>query len=204
MNGPGPDDIVPCADTETTGLDADKGDRIRAIALVLGTANRGIIGRHYWLVDTEGRISSPESFSVHKIPDRHPDDVSELEALMEFDALASSRFIIMQNGKFDLGFLKLAYERNGMTMPARTLVDTMEMSKRQAPSKMAGLDAIAARVGVDPSLIARRKDRHDALEDCELTFEVWRRMAFPTSLDLTFGKAERPTAPAAETSDIDW
>ena len=203
---PGPDDLVPCCDTETTGLSVEDGDRILAIACVVGSANAGIIGRHRWYVDTQGRRSSPESFAVHRIPHNHPDRIHEREALAHFDAVANSRWWIMQNGPFDIAFFNAAYARHGMRVPQRQLIDTMDLSRKLAPGKAANLDAQGARLGLDPAMLARRKERHDALEDCEMTFEIWRRSAFPTRLDLeSRATADRRTVTATNVStEIDW
>lgn len=203
---PGPDDLVACSDTETTGLSVEDGDRILAIACVTGTANAGILTRDLWYVDTEGRRSSPESFAVHRIPHNHPDRMPEREALARYDAVAGCPWMVMQNGQFDIAFLKAAYERCGIIMPRRTLIDTMDLSRRLAPGKAANLDAQGARLGLDPAMLNRRKLKHDALEDCEMTFEIWRRSAFPTRLDLDPRAAsgrkmvEAPT----QATELDW
>ena len=185
-------------DTETTGLKVEDGDRILQIAVVGGTANAGITTRFEAKIDTEGRQSSPDSYKVHGIASDHPDRRPEDEVLKEVLKITSGQNVVFHNGRFDLGFINDALERRRLGPHNWIVSDTMTMAREQLPGSGLSLDQVARRLGVDSYLIERRKIRHDGLWDCELTFEVFRRLRFPTGFAFEAVSASSPVKPSFE------
>jgi DNA polymerase-3 subunit epsilon len=184
-------------DTETTGLNVEEGDRMVQFALVGGTANAGITTRFEAKIDTEGRQSSPDSYRIHRIASDHPDRRPEAEVLREVLALTQGEHVVFHNGKFDLGFIDDALTRRKLGPHFWTVFDTMTMARERLPGSGLSLDQVARRLNVDAFMLERRKTKHDGLEDCELAFEVFRRLQFPTAFNL---EPQRASSPLTEAS----
>ena len=92
-------------DTETTGLNADGGDRIVEIGCV-EMVDRRLTGdnRHYYL--NPQRPSHPDALRVHGLTDEFLADKPLFEAVVEelLEYLAGAE-IIIHNAAFDIGFL---------------------------------------------------------------------------------------------------
>lgn len=202
-----PDTIFHVCDTETTGLKVEDGDRIVQIACVTGSANLGIIDRYEAKLDTGGRMSSPDSYAVHRIPSDHPDRRPERDVFSEFLQTRRGQPVVFHNGPFDLAFINDALTRLNLPDHEWNIHDTMVMAREKLPGVGLSLDSIARKLGIDSRLIERRKARHDGLWDCELTFEVFRQLAFPTNLELKVAKAAPLTSAAATAplvKALDW
>lgn len=188
------DTLIHVCDSETTGLKVEEGDRIIQIAAVTGTANGGISDRYSAILDTDGRKSSPESYAIHRIAFNRPDRRPEREVMDEFLVRTRRHHVVFHNGPFDMAFIEDSIRRNGLPGHEWIIHDTMVMARNQLPGVGLSLDSIARKLNVDPFLIERRKLKHDALEDCELTFEVFRRLAFPSNLLLEQNAAAHAVA----------
>lgn len=181
-------------DTETTGLDALKGDRIVEIGAVevLNAIPTGNVFHAY--INPE-RDMPDEAFRVHGLSaeflSTHPvfaDVVEELCAFLRTDRL------VAHNAPFDVGFLNAEFARCGKPAIApHQVVDSLAIARRKHSGAPNSLDALCARYGIDAS----RRTKHGALLDAELLAEVY--------LELSGGRQAAFVLPsggfASETSD---
>ncbi|MDA0675841.1 MAG: DNA polymerase III subunit epsilon [Proteobacteria bacterium] len=179
-------------DTETTGFDAQGGDRIVELGCI--EIHNGVpTGRVYQQYVNPGRDMPDEAFRVHGLSTEflagHPPFADVADALMAF--LGDSRLVI-HNAAFDLGFLnaELARLNRPPLMPGRA-IDTVQIARRRFPGAPASLDALCRRFGIDNS----GRQLHGALKDADLLAQVY--------LELTGGRQpglELRTAAVANTA----
>lgn len=161
-------------DTETTGLDALKGDRIIEVGIV----------------EMVGRKFTGEKLHVYINPQRGMDDevirihgISEafLADKVTFDQIAKPLYefmegaeIIAHNASFDMNFLNMEFGKVGITDFAQRVqvTDSLTMAKQQYPGQKNTLDALVRRLNVG------KQDRtfHGALLDSEILAEVYLAM----------------------------
>ena len=199
-------------DTETTSFDPSV-ERIKSIGGAGGTIADGVTRAFKIYVDSEGRRSSPEAMQIHRIPDEVEVTMGEHDALTILNVMVGDGTVVIQNKAFDIGFLVAAYDRQFMELPqwlrdgGAAIVDTMDLARRRFPGKQLNLDNIGRLVGADQAMLRRRDGKHDVLEDCELTFEVWRRLVTPDRLDLVTERPRQATVDVstlAEAQKPDW
>ena len=161
-------------DTETTGLDPLKGDRVIEVGIV------EMIGRKF----------TGEKLHVYINPQRGMDEVViRIHGISEafltdkptFDQVAQSLYefmdgaeIIAHNASFDMSFLSMEFDRVGLTDFAQRVqvTDSLVMAKQQYPGQKNTLDALVRRLNVG------KQDRtfHGALLDSEILAEVYLAM----------------------------
>lgn len=162
-------------DTETTGLDADKGDRIVEIGCV-EMIDRRLSGRTLHLYLNPGRSSHPEALKVHGLTDAFLADKPPFAEVADqlLDFLRGAELVI-HNAAFDVGFVnaELARARAGTIAEiVASITDTLAMARELYPGKSNTLDALCRRLDVD----ARARTLHGALLDAGLLAEVYIRM----------------------------
>jgi DNA polymerase III subunit epsilon len=162
-------------DTETTGLDADKGDRIIEIGC-LEMIDRRMTGNTLHLYLNPDRSSHPDALKVHGLTDEFladkPRFAEVAEQLLQF--LQGSELII-HNAAFDLAFVnaELARLKRGVVHDVvHKVTDSLLMAREMFPGKANSLDALCRRLEVDNS----NRTLHGALLDAGLLAEVYIRM----------------------------
>ena len=188
-------------DTETTGLDYNKGDRLVEIGAI-ELINQIPTGRtfHSYLNPSIGREMPYESFKVHGLTTEFLSDKPLFSEIAEsFLVFLGESNLIIHNAKFDIGFinyeLQLLQKGNQQIynrLPFReirkeTVIDTLEVAKNLYPGKSVSLDSLCVKFGINN----KRKGTHGALIDSEILSEVY--------LELSGGKQ-----PAFEFSDLDF
>jgi DNA polymerase III subunit epsilon len=162
-------------DTETTGLNAEGGDRIVEIGCI-ELLNRRSTGKtlHHYI--NPQRSSHPDAVRVHGITDDFLADkplfASIAEELIAFVADAE---VIAHNASFDMGFLNAELDRLGrgkFADHAGFVTDSLQMARELFPGKSNSLDALCKRLEVDSS----QREKHGALLDASLLAEVYLRM----------------------------
>lgn len=164
-------------DTETTGLRADRGDRIIEVACV-ELVNRIETGQWFQRYVNPERAVSPEAFKVHGLSDGFLKDHPLFRDIAE-DLLAfiQDSPLIIHNAEFDLGFLNAELDRLGRPpLESARATDTMWLARRRFPGAQANLDALCRRFEIDTSA----RTVHGALLDCRLLAQVY--------LELTGGR----------------
>ena len=162
-------------DTETTGLDANAGDRIVEIGCI-EMVGRRLTGRHLHLYFNPERPVHPEAVRVHGLTDEFLSDkprfADHAPQVLEFLGGAE---VIIHNAPFDTGFLNEELKRLGQpavhTLVAK-VTDSLAMAREMFPGKSNSLDALCRRLEVDNS----HRSFHGALLDAGLLAEVYVRM----------------------------
>jgi len=158
-------------DTETTGLSPSGGDEIVSLGAVRIVNGRLLVHEVFEQLVDPGRAMSPEASRITGIESAmlagQPSIVKVLPAFHEFCA---DTVLIAHNASFDLRFLRLKEEATGIRF-TQPVLDTLLLSAVVHPGlDTHGLEAIAARLGVNPI------GRHTALGDAIMTGEVFLRM----------------------------
>jgi DNA polymerase-3 subunit epsilon len=157
-------------DTETTGLDPYKGDRLVEIGCV-ELVNRFPTGKTFHRYINPERDMPQEAFAIHGLSidflRPQPLFASIAEDLLAFVGDAA---LIAHNATFDLNFLNAEMERIKQALiPRDRVIDTLLLARRKFPGVSNRLDDLCARFGIDNS----RRTKHGALLDAELLAEVY-------------------------------
>jgi DNA polymerase III subunit epsilon len=162
-------------DTETTGLEADKGDRIIEIGC-LEMVDRRLTGNKLHLYLNPERSSHPDALKVHGLTDDFladkPRFAEVADALLQFVAGAE---LIIHNAAFDVAFVNAELQRvkrGVITDAVARVTDSLLMAREMFPGKANSLDALCRRLEVDNS----DRTLHGALLDAGLLAEVYIRM----------------------------
>jgi DNA polymerase-3 subunit epsilon len=183
-------------DTETTGVEANGGDRVVEIGCV-ELVNHCPSGRSFHCYLNPQRPMSEGAFRVHGLSDAFLADKPLFGAVAEeFESFIGDARLVIHNAAFDIGFLNMELKRvgRGPIEPAR-VVDTLAMARRKHPGGANSLDALCARYGIDNS----RRTRHGALLDAEILAEVYIELigGKQTSLGLAAAGQGRDGRPAS-------
>lgn len=157
-------------DTETTGLDPLRGDRLVEIGGI-ELVNHFPTGRTYHVYLNPDRDMPEEAFRVHGLSAEFLADKPRFAELVdEFWGFIDGAKLVIHNASFDMGFINAELKRVGRPpFPAELVVDTLSMARRRFPGAAASLDALCSRFGIDNS----RRTKHGALLDAELLADVY-------------------------------
>lgn len=157
-------------DTETTGLDPSRGDRIVEIGAV-ELINHVPSGRTYHVHINPERDMPAEAEAVHGLSTAFLRDKPVFSKVAhEFLAFIADSVIIIHNASFDVGFLNAELGFLGMgPLPPERVVDTLHLARQKHPMGPNSLDALCKRYGVDNS----KRTKHGALLDSELLADVY-------------------------------
>ncbi len=162
-------------DTETTGLDPDKGDRVVEIGCV-EMVDRQLTGRHLHLYLNPERDMPEEAFKVHGLSAQFLSDKPKFaEVASQVTEFLAGAQVVIHNAAFDIGFMNAELARIGAAPMAQTVasvLDTWQLAKELFPGKANSLDALCRRLEVDNS----GRSFHGALLDAELLAEVYVRL----------------------------
>ncbi len=158
-------------DTETTGLDHRKGDRIIEIGCV-EIVNRIPTGRTFHeYIHPEDRDVHPDAQAVHGISmDMLRDKPKFSEIADDFMKFVGDAPLVIHNATFDIGFINAELHR--LSHPAILMdrvVDTLALARRKHPAGPNSLDALCKRYMIDNS----KRAFHGALLDSWLLAEVY-------------------------------
>lgn len=178
-------------DTETTGLDPHRGDRLVEVGCV-EIVNRFLTGRNFHRYINPERDMPLEAFKVHGLSEAFLSDKPLFSAIAEeFLDFIGEDTLVIHNASFDIGFLNAELKRLGKPALAMTrVVDTLMMARRKHPGAPASLDALCARYGIDNS----RRTKHGALLDAEILAEVYAELTGGRQSSL--GLLDQSAAPA--------
>jgi len=197
-------------DTETTGLDPLKGDRLVEIGCV-ELINHLPTGRTWHTFINPQREVPLEAFEVHGLStDFLADKPLFQEVCDPFLEFIGDAPLIIHNGVFDMGFLNAELRRlSRPALPMERLVCTLEMARKKFSGGQNSLDALCRRFGIDLSV----RTKHGALVDCELLAEVYLQLCGGRQPGFALGPAtgpatvivvdrpHRPARPHAPTAD---
>jgi len=181
-------------DTETTGLDPLRGDRLVEIGCIelLNSIPSGHTFHRYL---NPQRDIPAEAFAVHGLSAEFLADKPMFEEIAEeLLAFLGDAPLVIHNASFDCAFLNAELDRCGRAAIARDrLVDTLMLARRKFVGVRNSLDDLCARFGIDNS----RRTKHGALLDAELLAEVYLELIEARQAQLGLAAAEAAIVVAA-------
>jgi len=157
-------------DTETTGLDPLRGDRLVEIGCV-EILNRMPTGQTFHRHINPEREMPAEAFAVHGLSTEFlAGKPLFVEVVDEFLAFIADAPLVIHNASFDISFINAELDRiKRPPIPRDRLVDTLLLARRKHPGVSNRLDDLCSRYAIDNS----RRTKHGALLDAELLAEVY-------------------------------
>jgi DNA polymerase-3 subunit epsilon len=177
-------------DTETTGLDSKKGDRLVELACI-ELVNRIPTGREFHTyLNPEDREVHPDAEAVHGISSAFLKDKPVFSAVVdEFLRFIDGSALVIHNAGFDIAFINMELQRSGrppLTMDR--VIDTLALARRKHPAGPNSLDALCKRYGIDNS----KRTKHGALTDSALLAEVYVELLGERQAALVLSKEDEP------------
>lgn len=178
-------------DTETTGLDPARGDRIVEIGAV-ELLNHLPTGQTFHVYINPERDMPAEAQAVHGLSSAFLKDKPLFSAIasdfLEFIAEAA---LVIHNASFDMAFLnaELGFLRLPPILSER-VIDTLHLARQKHPGSGNSLDALCRRYGIDNS----KRTKHGALLDSELLAEVYLELIGGRQTALTLEAATQTKA----------
>ncbi len=163
-------------DTETTGLEPEKGHRIIEIG-ALEMEDRQLTGKNFHCYLNPEREIDDGALEVHGITlESLQDKPLFADIATDFLAFIEGAELVIHNAPFDLGFLDYELSMAGhgtelLSGGARVL-DTLELARDMHPGQRNNLDALCKRYEVDNS----SRTLHGALLDAEILADVYLAM----------------------------
>ncbi|GAA0312938.1 DNA polymerase III subunit epsilon [Psychrobacter aestuarii] len=161
-------------DTETTGLDAQKGDRVIEVGIV-ELVGRRFTGEKLHVYINPERGMDEEVIRIHGISEAFLADKPVFADVAQslYDFMYGAE-VIAHNAPFDMSFLLMEFDRVGLHDFAASVqvTDSLWLAKQQYPGQKNTLDALVRRLNVG------KQDRtfHGALLDSEILAEVYLAM----------------------------
>jgi DNA polymerase-3 subunit epsilon len=157
-------------DTETTGLDPLRGDRLVEVGCV-EIFNRMPTGQTFHRYVNPERDMPQEAFAVHGLSSEFLADKALFAHVVdEFLEFIGDAPLVIHNASFDISFINAELDRLKRQPIGRDrLVDTLLLARRKHPGVSNRLDDLCSRYAIDNS----RRTKHGALLDAELLAEVY-------------------------------
>ena len=157
-------------DTETTGLSFQDGHKIVEIACI-ETQNLICTGKVFHKLINPKRSMPADAFKIHGFSEEFLKNKETFDKVAdELLDFIKDKKIIIHNAPFDLSFLN--GELNAIKKPIldkSQVIDSLEIARNKFPGTSNSLDSLCKKFNVDLS----RRNRHNALLDCELLREVY-------------------------------
>ena len=185
-------------DTETTGLKAEKGDRIIEIGAI-ELVNRFPTGNTYHqYINADGKDIHPDAERVHGISAEFLADKPVFADIAEdFLKFFNDGKLIAHNAKFDMGFVNAELKRMSIKpFPWTSVIDTLQLARHKHPMGPNSLDALCKRYNIDNS----HRTKHGALLDAELLADVYIELLGGKQASLLLDANEAKSGESAQTS----
>ena len=157
-------------DTETTGLDPGKGDRLVEIGCIelFNSIPTGATFHQY--LDPE-RDMPQEAFAVHGLSREFLMGKPKfIDIYDDFLTFLGDAKLVAHNAEFDMKFINAELRRVSVAaIGVERVVDSLAIARRKHPGSPNSLDALCSRYGIDNS----RRTKHGALMDAEILAEVY-------------------------------
>jgi DNA polymerase-3 subunit epsilon len=157
-------------DTETTGLDPLRGDRLVEVGCV-EIFNRMPTGQTFHRYINPERDMPQEALAVHGLTNEFLADKPLFAQIVdEFLEFIGDAPLVIHNASFDISFINAELDRlKRRTIGRERVVDTLLLARRKHPGVSNRLDDLCSRYAIDNS----RRTKHGALLDAELLSEVY-------------------------------
>lgn len=169
-------------DTETTGLEWKKGNRVVELGCV-ELLERRPTGRTFQRYINPAREFEPGAQDVTGLTLEFLADKPRFDEVVDaFLEFIDGAELIIHNAAFDVGFLdyelSLLGQAYGRLCDRAQVLDSLELARQRYPGQRNSLDALCRRLGIDNS----HRQLHGALLDAQLLAEAY--------LALTAGQSE--------------
>lgn len=169
-------------DTETTGLEWKKGNRVVEIGCVELLERRPSGRTYHQYINPQREFEQGAAEVTGLSLDFLSDKPLFADIADEFLAFVDGAELIIHNAAFDIGFLdyelSLLGERYGRMRDRVQVEDSLLLARQRFPGQRNSLDALCKRLGVDNT----HRQLHGALLDAQLLCDVY--------LNLTAGQRE--------------
>lgn len=185
-------------DTETTGIDPNKGHRIIEIGCV-ELIDRRLTGNNFHVYINPDREIDEGALKVHGITQTFLADKPLFRDVYQhfFDYINGAQLVI-HNAAFDIGFINAEFKRLGKNLkPVETycsVVDTLLLARKLHPGQKNNLDALCKRY----SISNEHRVLHGALLDAEILANLYLAMTGGQTTLFTENKSADPNADAAQ------
>src|SRR3954468_12746811 len=173
-------------DTETTGLEVQRGHRLIEIGCI-ELAERRPTGNRFHVYLNPDRAIDEGARAVTGISDDFLLDKKRFrEVAHEFLEFIRGAEIIAHNAEFDVGFIDAELNLAGglgRLADHASVLDSLALAREKFPGQRNSLDALCRRLGIDNS----HRELHGALLDAQLLAEVYIAMTTGQGL-LGFGE----------------
>lgn len=150
-------------DTETSGLDSGR-DRLLSIGAVAMQGREILICDSFEALIKQPRASSHDNIVIHGISgSAQLGGGDEAEVLREFELWRNGAPMLGWHIGFDLGFLRRAYERHGITGLSREFLDLAPLAQVLLKDRSNQLDEYLRKLGLSV------RSRHSAAADAWMT-----------------------------------
>jgi len=177
-------------DTETTGLDFNKGDRVVEIGAVeiLGRNKTGELYQTY--LNPDGKEMSEGAAEITNITNEQLKAAPKFKDIVnEFIEFVKGAELIIHNAEFDIGFinheLKLANHEVKDIREICTVFDTLIHARKTFPGQRNNLNALSMRLGIS----GYDRTYHGALLDAQILADTYLNL---TGGQVTFDLSEEP------------
>ena len=158
-------------DTETTGLDAARGDEIVQIAGVRIVNGRILTGETFERIVDPGRPIPSASVTFHGITDAMVKGKPPIQVVLpQFRSFVADSVLVAHNAAFDLSFLKPKELESGVALGNPVLDSQLLAAHVFENIDDNSLDGLAHRLGIEI------EGRHTALGDAMMTAAVFLRL----------------------------
>ena len=183
-------------DTETTGLDFNKGDRVVEIGAVeiLGRNKTGELYQTY--LNPDGKEMSEGAAEITNITNEQLKAAPKFKDIVnEFIEFVKGAELIIHNAEFDIGFinheLKLANHEIKDIREICTVFDTLIHARKTFPGQRNNLNALSMRLGIS----GYDRTYHGALLDAQILADTYLNL---TGGQVTFDLSEEPKTEVKE------
>jgi DNA polymerase III subunit epsilon len=158
-------------DTETTGLDAKRGDRLIEIGCVEIINRRATGVEFHRFINPAGKDVHPDAERVHGISNKFLIDKPSFgQVAADFIAFIGDDTLVIHNANFDIGFINMELEKiKQPLLLMERVVDTLLLARRKHPGGPNTLDALCKRYGIDNT----QRTKHGAIVDSLLLADVY-------------------------------
>ena len=190
-------------DTETTGLNFMRGDRIVEVGCV-ELINHIPTGKNLQFYCSTDKKIGEDAIEIHGLTNEFLNKhLAFKEHLKDFFDFIKNDTLIIHNAEFDVGFINNELKLIGAKPITNRIIDTMLLARKKLNTRIANLDHLCRRFSID---LSSRK-LHGALLDCHLLAGVYLELlgGKQTSLNLSEFKKNntRPTnKPLANNNNI--
>jgi DNA polymerase-3 subunit epsilon len=189
-------------DTETTGLEWRKGNRIVEIGCVELLERRPSGNNYHQYIKPDCEFEQGAQEVTGLTLDFLADKPDFAQIADEFLAFIDGAELIIHNAAFDIGFLdnelSLLGDHYGKITDRCTVIDTLKMARERFPGQRNSLDALCRRLGVDNA----HRQLHGGLLDAQILGDVYIALTSGQE-EIGFGSAEEGKGGTAQAQAFD-